>query len=525
MKKTVAALCLLAFMVTLSGCDGRGDKKEYADGTQETQYTAEDDSTEIVEASAKPTATPEVTATPEATSTPEATATPAPELSKDPIEYGDLMEYLRKPASQVITAFDRPYRYDYWGPERENEAYGGFTFDDKVYFGFDYSGKTFEPSRDICSLIIHNDKKLKAGIGNNLNTNMKYSEIKNVMGDRLYGPIADADGTQYCAYGEYFYTYYYFTWKQSPLKNDVPADSVMVYDLCPERYFSAATYVLRKPVQEYLDENKKLFDERKELLRKELKASYQYEPVCKYNLLTAIQADAHNVVEVYEVAFYGCPPAYKTKETNYGMEFSVDGVDKKKELYGYRIRLRLLSDGQVITTYDPEDESEGFDYKADAIYGGFWWSGSDDLEVNALREMSGIPGKQKECVVTTATTRRSVTEKGYDVAELFEAYYLNGSQTPCLIKVEEAYESNDGSMTITMLKTADGKDLLNGRKLAKEGTGTIYGHQVKWSLYDTPSGIQIVTTYTSEGEEWGGTWREYVILDDCLIMYYSFYSL
>ena len=42
---------------------------------------------------------------------------------------------------------------------------------------------------------------------------------------------------------------------------------------------------------------------------------------------------------------------------------------------------------------------------------------------------------------------------------------------------------------------------------------------------DTPSGIQIVTTYTSEGEEWGGTWREYVILDDCLIMYYSFYSL
>ena len=41
MKKTVAALCLLAFMVTLSGCDGRGDNKEYADGTQETQYTAE----------------------------------------------------------------------------------------------------------------------------------------------------------------------------------------------------------------------------------------------------------------------------------------------------------------------------------------------------------------------------------------------------------------------------------------------------------------------------------------------------
>ncbi|MBQ9489771.1 MAG: hypothetical protein IJU80_07560 [Lachnospiraceae bacterium] len=123
------------------------------------------------------------------------------------------------------------------------------------------------------------------------------------------------------------------------------------------------------------------------------------------------------------------------------------------------------------------------------------------MEVNALREMSGIPGKQKECVVTTATTRRSVTEKGYDVAELFEAYYLNGSQTPCLIEVEEAYESNDGSMTITMLKTADGKDLLNGRKLAKEGTGTIYGHQVKWNLYDTPSGIQIVTTYTSEGEE------------------------
>gem|GEM_PF-3300177 len=29
----------------------------------------------------------------------------------------------------------------------------------------------------------------------------------------------------------------------------------------------------------------------------------------------------------------------------------------------------------------------------------------------------------------------------------------------------------------------------------------------------------------NEGEEWGGTWREYVILDDCLIMYYSFYSL
>ena len=69
------------------------------------------------------------------------------------------------------------------------------------------------------------------------------------------------------------------------------------------------------------------------------------------------------------------------------------------------------------------------------------------------------------------------------------------------------------------------KDLLNGRKLVKEGTGTKYGYQVHWRLYDTPSGIQVVTTYTDEGEEWGGTGRQYVILDDCLIVYYSFYSL
>ena len=512
MKKTKTVICLLALMVTLGGCES--NKKEDVENPKGTQVTTEEESSEVVEATETPSPTPE--------------ATPVPELSKDPITYGDFTEYFGKTASEVITAFDRPCRYDYWGENQETNVYGGFTFDDKVYFGFEYREENFNPSREVRALIIYNDKKLKAGIGGDLNVNMSYSEIKNVMGDRLCGPMANEDGTQYCAYGEYLYENYCFIWKQSPLQNDGPADSVMIYDFYSENQPSTSTSILRKPVKEYLEENKKLFGERKELIRKELRGIYQYEPICKYNLLTTIQADAHNMVEVYELAFYGCQPTYETKTTDSGGKyFVVDGVDRTKELYGYRIKLRLLSDGQVIDTYDYVDglEDHGYDYQAGEIYGGFWWTGSDDLEVNALREMIGIPGKQKECVVATAMARSPVTEEGYDFAEYLEAYYLNGSQTPCLIEVEEAYENNDGDMTIKTLKTADGQDLLNGRKLAKEGTGTIYGHQVKWSLYDTPSGIQIVTTYTSEGEEWGGTWREYVILYDCLIMYYSFYSL
>ena len=528
MKKTRMTICLLALLVTLSGCEG--NKKENADDPRGTQVTTEEESSEVVEATETPTSTPEVTSspTPEVTPSPTPEVTPTPELSKDLITYGDLTEYFGKPASEVIATFERPYRYDYWGENQETNIYGGFTFDDKVYFGFEYRDENFYPSREVRALIIYNDKKLKAGIGGELNVNMSYSEIKNVMGDRLCGPMANEDGTRYYAYGEYLYENYCFIWKQSPLQNDVPADSVMIYDFYSENQPRTSTFILSKPVEEYLEENKNLFGERKELIRKELQGIYQYEPICKYNLLTTIQADAHNVVEVYELAFYGCPPTYETKTTDYGGEyFVVNGVDKTKELYGYRIKLRLLSDGQVIDTYDYEEELENYeyDYKADEIYGGFWWTGSDDLKVNALREMIGIPGKQKECVVATAMTRRPVAEEGYDFAEYFEAYYLNGSQTPSLIEVEEAYESNDGDMTVKMLKTADGQDLLNGRKLVNEGTGTAYGYQVDWKLYDTPSGIQIVTTFQKEAKGFGGTWREYVILDGCLISYYSFSSL
>lgn len=540
MKKTATVICLLAVMVMLSGCEGQSDKKVHPDDNQETQLTTKEVGDMVAETvSPKPTVAPDIKETGEdssevaettvrPTATPE--ATPTPELSKDPIEYGDLTEYFWKPASEVIKAFDRPYRYDYWGSGHETEAEGGFTFDDKVYFGFNHSGEYLEPSREVRSLIIYNDeaKEISAGIGRGLNVKMKYSEIKNVIGESLHGPVANEDGTQYCAYGEYYYVGYYFAWKQSPIQNDVPADTVMVYDYWTENHTNPSAYVLRKPVQEYLEENQKLlFTEHKEQLRKELQAVYQYEPVCKYNLLETIKVDARNVVEVYEMACYGCPPNYVTNTTDYGgKEFSFDGIDKTKNLSGYYVKLRLVSDGQIIDTYYIEDEADQeSDYKADAIYGGFWWTGSDDLEVNAIRKMIGMSGKQKECEVSSATTRRPVTEEGYDFAELFTAYYLNGNPMPSLIKVVEAYESQDGGMTVKILKTSDGNDLLNGRKLAKEGTGTICGHEVTWKLYDTPCGIQIVTTYTSEGEEWGGTWREYVILDDCLINYYSFYSL
>ncbi|MCR5459899.1 MAG: hypothetical protein K6F51_08390 [Acetatifactor sp.] len=531
MKKTVIFMCILTLMVTLCGCDGLSDKKEDAEGTVET-------SSEIAEATAEPAKMPD--ATPEATPTPEASpevtptpeATPTPELSKDPIEYGDLTEYLYKPASEAITAFDRPYRYDYWGPGHETGAEGGFTFDDKVYFGFQNSDRNLEPSNDVRSFIIYNDgaKKLDAGIGKGLNAKMKYSEIKSVFGDNLHGPVANEDGTQYSAYGEYYYVIYYFTWKKSPIQNDVPADVVMVYDYFPGSHVDPEAYVLRKPVKKYLDENKKLlFTEHREQLRGELREAYQNEPVFKYNLLTAIQADEHNVVEVYEMAYYGCPPTYEKKILDpQGSGYEINGIDKSKELYGYTIKLRLLSDGQVIDYYYLEDESEegrAYDYSSDWVSGGFWWIKSDDVEENELRKMIGIPGKQKDCVVSSATTRRPVTEYGASFAEMITAYYLNDDKTPILIGYKEAYESNDGGLSIKSLKTADGKDLLNGRKLAKEGTGTICGHKVTWKLYDTSCGIPIVTTFTEEGEEWGGTWREYVLLDDCLIQFYSFYSL
>lgn len=556
-RRIKSILVMICVAMLLAACDG-GSKKDPAseetqaskDGVTEDAQQARESATDLenttastaesttgltAESTAEPTAEPttqsttEPTAQPTAEPTPEPTQTPVPELSKDPMSYGDLTSYFMKAASEVIRDYDRPYRYEYWGPDHETETYGGFTFDEMVYFGFEYSGENFDASKEVDTLIIYNNKskKLNVGIGGDLNVKMTFSEIKNVMGEWLHGPVASGDGTQYIAYGYYQYHNYYFTWKQSPLQKDVPAESVMVYDRYAAKHADSIAYDFRKPVQKYLEDNKKLISTHKEQLLKELRADYQYEPVCKCNFLTTIQADAHNAVEVYEFAAYGCPPTYEKKTDGRGLEeFIVNGVDKSKELYSYRVMLRILTDGQVFDYffYFDEENDQDFLYWEDAIYGGISWLGADELEVNALREMIGIPGKQKECVVTCALTKRPITEDGWSLSENFTAYYLNGSKTPCLIDVSEAYESNDGGLTQKVLQTADGQDLLNERKLVREGKGILYGCEVTWKLYDTPSGIPVVTTFKDDGN-YTGTWKEYVIIDDCLITVYSFSSV
>lgn len=521
-RNIVRLFAILSLAVLLTAC-GKQDSEKKADSTRKVTEKPTEAST--VTPTEAPTSEP--TSAPTAEPTTEPTKAPTPVLSQEPVDYGNLLDCFEKDASEIIRGYNREYRYEYWGPDHESEACGGFTFDGMVYFAFEETGTTLNTAHwpDILAVYNNEAKTLSAEIGEDINMSMTYSELKRVMGDVLNGPVSDDDGKQYHAFGYYHHNHYYFTWQQSPLKNDVPADSVVIYKYYPPTHADIATYVMKQPVADYLEANVTLFREHSEQYRGELRSIYKDEPVHKLNLLTTIKADEHNTIEVYESAAFGCPPRYKKGETEYGgFCYEFNGVDKTKELYEYIIVLRLLTDGEHITLYRcPLDDSYYYDFQNDSIANSVTWTKEYESEANALREIIGIVGVQSDLAVTVASTRRPVSEPYSNWSENIKSTYLNDGRTPILIETYGLYEANDGGYYSESLRTADGMNVREGLELKKEGKTRMGGYDMTWRYYESPSGVQMIRTETYE--ENGCNYKDYYIADGCLILIYERFEL
>ena len=67
--------------------------------------------------------------------------------------------------------------------------------------------------------------------------------------------------------------------------------------------------------------------------------------------------------------------------------------------------------------------------------------------------------------------------------------------------------------------TPDGTDVKEELEMKAEGTVRIAGYDTDWTLYESPSGVQIIQTFTIEEVVYA--YREYIVVDGCLILYFS----
>ena len=536
-SRLMRLLVILAAAVLLTACGDKGGKKaepakevtkapaENATGTPDAELT-KTPTGQPDAPTAEPTGEPgtELTKEPTAAPTAEPTAAPTAEPTAAPIEYGDILANFDKSSEEIIAAYNRDYRYEYWGEESQNEAEGAFTMDGQVFFAYERCGEAIDLSDYPDAVLIFNygAETIRAGIGKGIDMSMTYSELKRAMGDELQGPVADKEG-RYYALSYYHERYYYFEWQQSPLQKDTPAALLGIYRYYPSEIKAyIGNSIETQEVKDFLSSNETLLRDHMEQYREELRKIYKYEPVHKINLLATLDIDSHNTVEIYECAGYGCTPGYRVEQTEgEGLYFLFNGVDKTKERYDYIIMLRLLTDGQYIasTRYWEVPSLTTYDYSKGEVSCSLFWTGDYESEANALREAIGIPGVQSDLAITEVAARRPVDLENYSWSENISALYLNDGRTPVLIETYGLYEANDGGYFSESVCTPDGTDVKEELEMKAEGTVRIAGYDTDWTLYESPSGVQIIQTFTIEEVVYA--YREYIVVDGCLILYFS----
>ncbi|MBO4697409.1 MAG: PT domain-containing protein [Lachnospiraceae bacterium] len=516
--KLIAAVLIMTFMTAMPAGCGKG--KNSTKNRDEVSVTPTVTDVPTDEPTKEPTAAP--TAEPTPAPTEEPTVTPTEEPS-EPIEYGNLTEYLDNPASEVISMINRDYRFEYWGKDHADIYSGGvITFDGIVYFGVSY-GEQFDSSNYVSTIIIDNKAPEARGlnIGRGMKAGMTYAELKKIMGDDLSVPVAYHDGAEYEASGYYIEARYGFLWKQSPALAEKQADVVMIGD-----YFNRE-YMPKESITDYIEANKTLLEEHKAQYLAELRSQWKYAPVQKSAYLTTVQLDGHNKAEIYEAASFGHAPTYGVKkdEDDRVVDLSFTGVDDKAELYNYYLVLNLISDGQYVkseyysngsyNTWPPEVGT----YSEDSMYCGIVRGAEYNAEAEALRSIIGIPGEQKDSVIYTVNCRRPVSEPDVYWSANISAQYLNDSKTPFAVTTYLSYESNDGGTEDEEWYNADGKPLFEGAKMLREGTGELYGRKFYWALNETSSGLQYVSIEIIREES--ALYRKYLIVDGCLVLFDS----
>ena len=463
------------------------------------------------------TPTPDVTPTGEPTPTPSSTPTPTPVLSDEAIDYGDISRFVGKPANEVIAEIGKNYRYEYWGKNREDGLTGGMTFDGKVYFAFTSSKETL-PEACVVRMVDLGNSGQEApyiDLGQGLHSGMSYSEIRNIVQDWFSGPVVNSDGTKYQVYGYFQGSDYCFTWSQSPVNNNLPAESVV---LCDDLSYIVDTHMLRNTISEYTKAHTTLMNSHKEQYLKELRASFKDVPVTKCSLLTSVQVDDYNVVQIYEVAAYGCGASYKTEYDSEGRvdSFIYTGTDKSKEAYDYFLAAYLMSDGNYTGSYQENDYCQN-------DFGGFYrsvsWTEETASEAETLGQLIGIKVDRTNHTIVSATTEREVDEPNYYFSVNLGATYLDGDSTPLFSEDYVSYNSNDGGISNhNMYVLNKERDKVWPNKQTGTGAYTMDGRDGTWHLFEGDSGVKrvLVDVYN----EWGNYhYREYLIVNDIWILY------
>lgn len=462
--------------------------------------------------------TPSATPTPDVTPTGEPSVTPTPDLSDEAIAYGDLSRFVGMKAEDVIAEIGRDYRYEYWGKGRSDGMTAGFTFDDIVYFCLTFpSVRDTLPTACEVSMVEVDDLGKDYPVldfGGGLHSGMTYSEIRDVVRDELFGPIANSDGTQHRLFGYFEGTNYYFTWSQSPVNNNLPAESII---LCDDLSYLPGTRILENALAEYEEQNTAQMNSRREYYLDQLRASFKNVPVTKYALLDTVRLDEYNVVEIYEIAAYGYGASYKTEYDAEGRinSFVYAGTDRSKEAYDYWLAGCLISYGEYMGCYQENDMIWiGFG----RLYRSFSRTQDYILEAETLGNLIGIPVDKTNHIVVSAETERYVDEEYYDYSVNVRALYLDNNPTPFCTEDLVSYNGNDGGVYGDHLYVLnEARDKVFTSTQTRSGAYTMDGLDGHWHLLESDSGIKKVEVDVYN--EWGNYhFREYLIINDIWIL-------
>lgn len=497
-SKSVLAVLLTLTVVFFIGC-GKKDTPSKTPSTEPTKVTG------------TPTAEPTKTVTDAPTVTPTATEEPTPTAmpTPTPIVYGDLTQYLDRPASELIDIFGDNFQYEFTMYDSDPGTYSRINYTPEVKFCLVNESNEFSPSHIATVIRVDNNAEhdYEADLGFGLNLNMTCDEILETFGDSLlYGPREEWEN-KYKLYGIFHGCTYEFIWDGNPKESQKPADYVLI---SKSGLVYAGSLVLGEALDQYYSDNKTQLEARGKQLKSELRAACKEQPVSKYALLSSVKMKDGNTFEIYEYAAYGYLPAYKALDNG---TFSYSGVDKSKEFYQYAVVGRVLADGRTIRT-----GSRDIDYSDASISGALSWTSENLSRDEAIGEMIGLPIDKTDDAISTVKLHQGFRKKENDYEVDVFATYQNEDPEPIVTRDLVWVMRTESETNNEHIYTPSDKDGIYNKdlKTIKEGSGVMQGKEVSWELLETAAGSWIVRI-TERGDWWYK--YSYFYSDNRLILY------
>jgi len=305
----------------------------------------------------------------------------------------------------------------------------------------------------------------------------------------------------------------------SSLSVDVGESDILHYN---------TTELMSQAYEDYLAGNANVIEEHEAKYLAELRKEYKDVPIHRLKLLTKFDLDERNTVEIYELAAYGHPVTYETTESeeNGYLEFNATGIDKDTELYRYDIVARLLVDGKYAAECYMTEE-QYIPYKEIGILNYVTWQPSDITEAKAICEMIGLKYEDNDQALCSVTVIRPVDKEAYDYSFVRSASYYDNEKKPAFTEEYMSYDGNDGGILDDCFHMTNGDDFNlyggepNGSRsleYVKDGSGTLNGADIDWTLFEAQKGTQVVKIYRHPIDDMPGIYEYYLYLKNNLIM-------